>query len=207
MRTASRKSGVISRKVHFVASDGIRFQFERLPLAGLSLVSRRRIEDERGFIERIYDAEDFSGFGIDRPTVQINRSLTLRAGTVRGMHYQIPPRSEAKLVSCLRGEVFDIAVDLRADSPTFLRWHGEILSAENRRSLFIPEGFAHGFQALRDDCELLYLHSAAYAPDAERRANPLDPRLGIEWPLPVGGMSALDAGQALLPDDFRGVFL
>ena len=109
------------------------------------------------------------------------------------------------MVSCLRGEVFDVAVDLRAGSPTFLRWHGEVLSAGNQRSLLIPRGFAHGFQALTDDCELLYLHSAAYAPGAEGAASALDPALAIRWPLDITDMSERDRGHPMLEPDFKGI--
>ena len=121
------------------------------------------------------------------------------------MHYQLPPSAEAKIVSCLRGAAFDVAVDLRRDSPTFLQWHAETLSAENHRSLVIPEGVAHGFQALADDCELLYFHTAAYDPAAERGLHPGDPRLAIAWPLPVERLSERDASHPPLTPEFDGV--
>lgn len=142
-----------------------------------------------------------------KPLVQVNHTLTRRRGTVRGMHFQWPPHAETKFVSCLAGEILDVAVDLRRHSPTFLRWHGEILSVANQRSLLIPEGFAHGFQALTDDCELLYLHTAAYAPGAEGALNALDPRLAIAWPLPVTDRSERDCLHALVADDFEGLAL
>jgi dTDP-4-dehydrorhamnose 3,5-epimerase len=116
------------------------------------------------------------------------------------MHFQRPPYEESKFVSCLRGAVFDVAVDLRPDSLTYLRWHGEVLSAENARSMMIPGGFAHGFQALTKDCELIYLHDRAYAPEAESGLNPLDPALNISWPLEVAQLSDRDRGFALLAD-------
>jgi dTDP-4-dehydrorhamnose 3,5-epimerase len=121
------------------------------------------------------------------------------------MHFQHPPHAETKLVSCLRGEVFDVAVDLRHNSPTFLRWHAERLSADNHKTLVIPEGFAHGFQTLTDDCEMLYFHTAAYQPGAEGGLNAQDPRLAIEWPLPVVGLSPRDAVYQFLGEDFSGV--
>jgi dTDP-4-dehydrorhamnose 3,5-epimerase len=111
------------------------------------------------------------------------------------MHFQCAPHDEAKFVSCLVGEVFDVAVDLRPWSSTYLQWHGEVLSAQNGRSMMIPGGFAHGFQTLTEDCELIYLHDKPYAPEAEGGVNPLDPKLAIAWPLPVGQISARD--QAL----------
>ena len=130
-----------------------------------------------------------------------------RTGAVRGMHFQYPPYAETKIVSCLKGEIFDVAVDIRLDSPTFLRWHGEVLSAENRKSLLIPEGFAHGFQTLTDDCELLYLHTAPYTPEAEGALNAQDPRLDITWPCAITEMSDRDRSHPFVGDDFAGVQL
>jgi len=138
---------------------------------------------------------------------QINRTLTAHRGTVRGMHYQTPPHAEAKLVSCLRGTVFDVAVDVRRGSPTFLHWHAQRLSADNHHSLLIPPGFAHGFQTLEDNCELLYLHTAAYAAQAEAALNARDPRLDISWPAPINVQSPRDAAHPLLAGDFQGVEL
>lgn len=178
------------------------FEILATPLAGLKIVQRRRIEDDRGYLSRMFCAEEFDGLGLDNP-VQINRTLTRRQGTIRGMHFQYPPHAEVKLVSCLKGRVFDVAVDLRRDSLTFLRWHAEELSEENQRSLLIPAGFAHGFQALCDDCELLYLHSNFYTPEAEGGLNPLDPRLAIAWPLPAGHMSERDRAHPFIEPGFE----
>lgn len=175
------------------------------PLEGLALLQRRPLEDERGWFERmfcLYGLEKLLG---GRRIVQINRTLTRRTGTVRGMHYQRPPHAECKFVSCLRGAVFDVAVDLRRGSPSFLAWHGEVLSGENHRTLVIPEGFAHGFQTLTDDCELLYLHTHPYVPAADAGINADDPRVGIRWPLPVAGRSARDAAHPWLTADFEGI--
>ncbi|OQA32754.1 MAG: dTDP-4-dehydrorhamnose 3,5-epimerase [Betaproteobacteria bacterium ADurb.Bin341] len=182
------------------------FEFLATPLLGLKVVRRRRIEDDRGYLSRMFCAAEFEGLGLDKP-VQINRTLTRRQGAVRGMHFQHPPHAETKLISCLKGKVFDVAVDLRAGSPTFLCWHAEELSEENQRSLLIPAGFAHGFQTLSDDCELLYLHSNFYAPDVEGGLNPADPRLGINWPLTISEMSARDCGHSYLGADFSGIEL
>lgn len=174
------------------------------PLAGLMRVERRRIEDERGFLSRLYCREELARLGFSEPIAQVNQTLTRARGTVRGLHFQRPPHAEDKLVSCLRGEVFDVAVDLRAGSPTFLHWHAERLSADNGASLYIPKGFAHGFQAMTDDCELLYLHSATHAPEAEGALNALDPALSIAWPLPVTDMSARDRGHPMVGAGFAG---
>ena len=133
-----------------------RFAIEATPIAGLHVVQRKRVEDARGFLTRLYCAEDLRAAGFDGPIAQINHTLTRAAGAVRGMHFQYPPAAEDKYVTCIRGEVLDVAVDLRAGSPTFLHWHGVVLSPDNARSYFIPKGFAHGFQTLVADSELLY---------------------------------------------------
>jgi len=182
-----------------------RFRFIPTPLPGLQCVERLLVEDQRGFLSRLFCSDEFSAAGIEMAVSQINQTLTRREGAVRGMHYQVPPAAEAKLVTCIRGSVFDVAVDLRVGSPTFLRWHGELLSGGNRRALAIPQGFAHGFQALEADCELLYLHSAPYRPEAERALNASDPRLGIDWPLPISERSDRDGRHEMLTDDFKGI--
>ena len=184
-----------------------RFAATSTALAGLAVVRRRRIGDERGFLSRLYCREALAETGFIDPVAQINQTVTRNQGTVRGLHFQQPPHAEDKLVSCLRGEIFDVAVDLRAGSPTFLQWHAERLSDRNDLSLLIPKGFAHGFQTMTDDCELIYLHSAAYAPDAEGGLNPLDPGLAIDWPLAVSDMSPRDRGHPLVQDGFAGIVL
>lgn len=178
-----------------------RFAVSDTPIQGLKLVTRSVRGDARGFLSRLYCRDELAAAGFDEPIEQINQTLTRVPGAIRGLHFQHPPHAEDKFVSVLAGEVLDVAVDLRRDSPTFLRWHAERLSADNRRSLFIPKGFAHGFQTLVPDCELLYLHTRAYAQDAEGGLNPLDPRLGIAWPLPVAELSARDRGHPMLTSD------
>lgn len=182
-----------------------RFTIGATPLEGLKTVARQALGDERGFLARLFCAEGLAAAGWDGPIAQINHTRTAARGTVRGLHAQHHPHFEIKLVSCLRGEVFDVAVDLRPDSPTFLRWHGEILSAANQRALLIPRGFAHGFQALSDDVELLYCHSSPYVPGAEFGLHPQDPRLAIAWQLPVAGLSARDAAHAYVDHRFEGL--
>lgn len=182
-----------------------RFNFIRSPLDGLVLVERQRIQDPRGFFSRFFCAQELQAVGFALPVAQINHTLTARRGAVRGMHFQHPPHAEDKLVSCLRGQIFDVAVDLRRNSATFLQWHGEILSADNARSLLIPQGFAHGFQTLTDDCELLYLHSRPYVAGAERALNARDPRLAIEWPLAFTDISERDAKHPHLTPEFTGI--
>lgn len=182
-----------------------RFDVRSLPLDGLKAVTRTRLSDSRGYLARLFCAEELVSAGWQKPIAQINHTLTKRRGAVRGMHYQRPPHSEMKLVTCVRGEVWDVAVDLRARSPTFLQWHAESLSAENGRALLIPEGFAHGFQTLTDDAELLYCHSAAYAPSAEAGLHARDPLLSIAWPLAIEELSSRDEQHPMLNDDFAGI--
>lgn len=184
-----------------------RFDFISTPLSDLKVVQRKATEDHRGFLSRFYCVEEFAAAGISKPIAQINHTLTRKKGAVRGLHFQHPPHAETKLVSCLKGEIWDVAVDLRSGLPTFLQWHGEILSASNRKSLLIPEGFAHGFQALTEDCELIYLHTASYRSEAEGALNVADPRLSITWPLPIGDLSDRDRDHPLIDQNFQGVVL
>nr|WP_246356630.1 dTDP-4-dehydrorhamnose 3,5-epimerase [Pseudomonas gingeri] len=178
-----------------------------LPLEGLFSVQHKRHADQRGQFSRLFCEGSLSAFGQVFHVRQINHSCTRERGSVRGLHYQNAQAPEAKLITCLRGEVWDVAVDLRPDSPTFLQWHAEHLRAGDGRSLLLPAGFAHGFQTLSDDAELLYLHSADYAPDAEGGLSVLDPRLAIAWPEAVKNLSARDAGHPLLDTSFPGVRL
>ncbi|MBW9112609.1 dTDP-4-dehydrorhamnose 3,5-epimerase [Rhizobium cauense] len=174
-------------------------RFNRIPtaLSNLLVVERQRLGDERGFFSRFFCSEELSDFGIGR-IAQINHTMTQAKGAIRGMHFQSAPHDEAKFVSCLSGAVFDVAVDLRPGSPTYLQWHGEVLSAENARSMMIPPGFAHGFQTLMENCELIYLHDKPYAPGSEDGVNALDPAIAIAWPLPVEQMSERDRNLPML---------
>lgn len=182
-----------------------RFDILDMPIQGLKLLQRKPIGDDRGYLERMFCSAELKSLIPGKSIVQINHTLTAKCGTVRGMHFQHLPHAETKIVSCLRGEVFDVAVDLRLDSPTFLHWHAEILSAANHKTLVIPEGFAHGFQTLTKDCEMLYLHTTAYQVDAEGGLNAKDLRLGIQWPLPIAEQSARDSAHPLVAEDFSGV--
>lgn len=175
------------------------------PLAGVVVVETTPYIDARGAFARLYCEHELAGIIGDRRIVQINHSRTHTTGAVRGLHYQVPPHSEMKLVRCLKGRVWDVALDLRAGSPTFLQWHAEELAADHGRMLVIPEGFAHGFQALEPDSELLYLHSARYAPEAEAGLWCEDPLLGIAWPLSVTDLSERDRRHPLLTPDFAGM--
>ena len=182
-----------------------RFDCIDTPLLGLKVMQRKRIEDSRGFLSRFFCANEFNAYGFNKALSQINHTLTRQKGAVRGLHYQQPPHAEIKLVSCLKGEVFDVAVDLRKNSPTFLQWHGEVLSENNQRSLLIPDGFAHGFQTLTEDCELIYLHTASYVKEAEAALNVVDPRVGIKWPLQITELSERDCSHPMIKIDFEGI--
>lgn len=182
-------------------------KFIPTPLAGAYTIELEKRGDERGYLERLFCAAELAKVGWGKPIAQINHTLTQKRGTVRGMHFQESPHAEMKLVSCLRGVVWDVAVDLRAGSPTFLKWHAEELSADNHRAMMIPEGFAHGFQSMSDDCELLYFHSAAYTADSEGAVNAIDPKLGIRWPLGITEQSARDKAHVMLAADFQGLTL
>lgn len=191
---------------HPLDAEG-RFLQKTTPLAGLVAVQRIPRVDYRGSLERLFCDEIFRQCGITKGIRQINRTTTRACGTLRGLHFQYPPHSEAKIVQCLRGAVFDVALDLRRDSPTFLHWHGELLSADNGVALVIPEGFAHGLQTVEDNTELLYLHTAAYCPSAEGGVSPLDPSLAIRWPMPIAELSERDRNHPPLTPDFTGINL
>jgi dTDP-4-dehydrorhamnose 3,5-epimerase len=175
------------------------------PLAGVMVVRRSPHIDARGSFARLFCADAMAHGGWSGPVVQINHSATTARGTVRGIHYQLPPHAEKKLVSCVRGRVWDVVVDLRRGSPTFLQWHGQELSPDNGVALLVPEGCAHGFQAMSDDAELVYCHSQAFAPLAQRGIHPCEARLAIAWPLPVGNLSQSDSAWPTLGSDFEGV--
>jgi dTDP-4-dehydrorhamnose 3,5-epimerase len=177
------------------------------PVADLKIVQSVPHCDTRGAFTRLFCAQELQPVLGHRQIAQINHSRTSRAGAVRGMHFQHPPHAEMKMVRCLRGRVFDVAVDLRAGSPTFLQWYAQELAQDDAQMLVIPEGFAHGFQALEADSELLYLHTAFYQPSSEGGLRHDDPRLAIAWPLPPEDLSPRDLSHPLLGADFTGVAL
>jgi len=182
-------------------------RFEPTPLRGAYTVALEKRGDERGFFARLFCEEEFAAAGIAMPIVQINNSLSAKAGTLRGMHYQLPPAAEIKVVRCIRGALFDVIVDLRPDSPTFGQWFGAELSAENRLMMVVPRGFAHGFLTLADDTEAFYLVSAAYAPEQERGLRFDDPRFGVLWPGTPIDVSAKDRAWPDFNPGFHGTEL
>jgi dTDP-4-dehydrorhamnose 3,5-epimerase len=157
-------------------------RFLPTPLDGAWLIELDLLGDERGWFARTFDADEFLARGMNPEIAQCNASFNARRGTLRGLHYQAEPHGESKLVRCVRGAVFDVAVDLRPASATYRRWHGAELSAENRLAFYIPEGLAHGFQTLTDDSEVLYQMGSAYVPDSARGVRFDDPAFAIEWP-------------------------
>jgi len=181
-----------------------RLEFIPTLLDGLYSINRKPIKDQRGFFNRLFCAEEIAEIGLKHPIVQINHTMTRQKGAIRGLHFQHIPYTETKIVTCIKGKVFDVAVDIRKNSPTFLQWHAEELSADNKVSLYIPDGFAHGFQALTNDCELLYMHSEFYQSDAEGALNVLDPRLSIEWPLEITEISERDNNHSMI-NMFKGI--
>ena len=162
------------------------------------------INDERGWFARYFCKKEFSTIGHNKEWVQMNHSFSLKKGTLRGMHFQKPPYSEIKLVRCIQGSVFDVIIDLRKDSPTFLKWVGTELSAENKLMMYIPEGFAHGFQTLEDNSGLLYMHTAYYSPEAESGLRYNDPQVNISWPLEISEISMRDTNHDIL-EKFNGL--
>src|ERR1700677_190238 len=161
-------------------------RFLQTPLAGACVIELEEIEDERGWFARSFDPQEFAAHGLDPAIAQCNVSFNARCGTLRGLHYQAAPHGESKLVRCVRGAIFDVAVDLRADSPSYRQWHGVELSGENRLAYYIPVGLAHGFQTLTDDCEVLYQMGHRYVPQAARGVRFDDPAFAIRWPQPQG---------------------
>jgi dTDP-4-dehydrorhamnose 3,5-epimerase len=169
-------------------------KFVPTPLQGAFLIEPDKRGDDRGFFARVFCAREFAEVGLERNFVQINNSLSRRKGTLRGMHYQLPPASEVKVVRCIRGALYDAIIDLRPGSPSVGGWFGAELTAENRTMMYVPRGFAHGFLTLADDTEVLYLVGAFYAPERERGIRFDDPRVAIKWPAAPAEISNKDRG-------------
>lgn len=177
------------------------------PIADLLVTESKAFKDERGAFVRLFCDQALSSILGGRKIVQINHSCAEAVGSVRGLHFQYPPHAEMKLVRCLKGKVWDVAVDLRSQSPSFKHWYAQELSPQNAHMMVIPEGFAHGFQVLESGCELLYLHTDFYKPEAEGGVRHDDPELGIAWPLAVTDLSVRDSSHAFIETSFRGVVL
>ena len=157
--------------------------FSETPLKGAHVIELEKRGDERGFFARMFCEKEFSTHGLATRLVQVNNSAAARRGTLRGCHYQLPPKAETKLVRCIRGALYDVIIDVRRDSPTFGNHFGVELTAENRKMLYVPKGFAHAFLTLEDETEAIYLVDEFYAPDHERGIRWNDPKFGIDWPI------------------------
>ena len=182
-------------------------RFIETKIKDLYIIEPEPYYDNRGYFGRIFCKNETKEIGFNKQIVQINQSLTKEKGTIRGMHFQYPPYAEIKIIKCLNGKVFDVAIDLRNGSPSFLKWHGEILSSDNMRTMYIPKGFAHGFQSLVDNCELLYLHSEYYHKEYESGVRYDDSMFSIDWPLDVTNISQRDAQFLKINADFKGLSL
>lgn len=175
--------------------------FTETPIQGAYLLTPELLQDERGLFARTFSEEEFAAHGLHTHFPQCNTSQSPKKGTLRGMHYQAAPHQEVKIVRCTAGSIYDVVVDLRSDSRTFLQWHGETLSADNRCALYIPVGCAHGFLTLTDDSEVLYMMGHPYHPESARGVRWNDPALAIVWPGPVKVISERDAGYP----DYKGI--
>ena len=167
-----------------------------LPLHGAYQIDQEIHKDDRGFFARLFCQQELSAYGLDVNIVQVNNSQSVEKGTLRGLHFQRPPKTENKIVRCLRGAIWDVIVDLRKDSPTVGQWTALELSESNRRMMYVPEGFAHGFLSLKDDSELMYFVTEFYAPDQEGTVRWDDPVIGIEWPAEPVVISDKDANAS-----------
>ena len=170
-------------------------RFTETPLKGAWTIDLEPRGDERGFFARTFCQNEFDAHGLKRDLAQANLSYNPKRATLRGMHYQIPPHAEVKIVRCTRGAIYDVIIDLRADSATRFQWFGVELSADNRTALYVPEGFAHGYQSLTEESEVFYLVTEFYAPGSERGIRWNDPRFAIRWPLPDPVLSPKDAAH------------
>ncbi|GHT86825.1 dTDP-4-dehydrorhamnose 3,5-epimerase [Spirochaetia bacterium] len=176
-------------------------------IVGVKIIVSDPFRDNRGFFNRVFCQKELEAVRPGIVIAQINHSMTKQKGTIRGMHFQYPPYAEMKIVRCIKGSIFDVAVDLRKNSPAFLQWHGQVLSAENMKALVIPEGCAHGFQSLEDDIEMIYLHTAFYAKQSEGAIRHDEPKIGIEWPMNIEMVSEKDIFYPFLPENFEGIDL
>lgn len=182
-------------------------KFRETKIKDLFVIEYESFQDERGLFYRIYCKKELKFIGYAKDIVQINVSSNIKKGTLRGMHFQYPPKAEIKLIKCIKGSIYDVAIDLRKNSNTFLKWHSEILTAENMKTMYIPEGFAHGFQTLEPNCDVLYLHSEFYSPKYESGVRYNDPKLNITWPLEITAISKRDREHKLIDNNFRSIQL
>ena len=186
---------------------GGRMKLIETGIDGLYVAETEKKADHRGAFTRLFCERDLAAATGGRQIVQVNHSQTAAVGALRGLHFQYPPHAEMKMVRCLKGRVFDVAVDIRKNSPTYLKYHAEELTPDNARMMVISEGFAHGFQVLEENSEMLYLHTAFYNAEAEGGLRYDDPALAIRWPMAAGDMSDRDRAHKLIADGFEGVMV
>ena len=182
-------------------------KFHETPLNGVYVIEPEQRGDSRGWFQRIFCAKEMGEAGLETRFVQANNSFNAESGTLRGLHYQLPPSPEVKIVRCIKGALWDVIVDLRPTSPTYLKWHGVELTAENRLAYYVPRGFDHGFVTLEPDTETLYLASQFYNPQAERGLRWNDPKIGITWPLDGAIISEKEANWQDFNEEYHGVEL
>lgn len=185
----------------------VQMKFFKTKIQDLYIIILVPFEDDRGKFYRVFCKKELEEINNTKEIVNINLSFTKIKGTIRGMHFQYPPKTEIKIVKCISGSVYDVAIDLRQNSKTFLQWHGEVLSEKNEKLLYIPEGFAHGFQTLENNSEILYFVSEFYFPEYEGGVVYNDPKINLKWPLDVTNISDKDREIKLLDDDFKGIEL
>jgi dTDP-4-dehydrorhamnose 3,5-epimerase len=183
----------------------MKFEFTSTKISNLYVGKRSKFENNVGTFERLFCKDEFKNIGLLNNIVQINRNFTNDAGTLRGLHFQYSPFAEEKVITCLKGSIFDVALDIRKDSPTFLKWHGEILSDSNNKCIYIPKGFAHGFVTLVNNCEILYFHSEFYSSKNEGGILYNDPIVNIEWPVEIKKLSERDKKHYKLKPNFKGI--
>jgi len=184
-----------------------RIKIINTPLPGLHLLESIPIKDERGWLERIYSRDSINNLAKGKDIQQINKTLTVKRGTVRGLHFQNSPYTETKIISCIKGKIWDVAVDLRKNSPTFMNYFAVELSENQHVSVLVPEGFAHGFQSLTDNCQIIYFNTSNYNPNSEGGINALDPRISIKWPIEISFRSIRDTEHQYLKNSFSGIEL
>lgn len=182
-----------------------KFEFLEEPMLGLKLFKSKPNIDERGFFQRLFCKNNFKEMGLEKEIVNINHSFTNEAGTIRGMHFQYSPSTEIKIVKCIKGSIYDVVVDIRKNSPTFLKHYSIELTDENNLMLYIPEGFAHGFQSLKINSEIIYFVTNYYNNELESGLNPFDSKLNINWPLNCKFISQKDKNSQLIDENFIGI--
>jgi dTDP-4-dehydrorhamnose 3,5-epimerase len=175
------------------------------PLKGAYIIELEPFRDSRGLFARTFCKKEFQKIGHNKEFVQFNHSLTLQKGTIRGMHYQVPPNSEIKLIRCVRGNVYDVIIDIRSGSTTFLNYFAVELNEDNMKMIYVPEGFAHGFQTLENNTQLIYHHTQFYSPQHERGIRYNDPVIAVEWPLEPMNVTEKDKNYPLIDNHFKGI--